>query len=50
ATDIQVLKGHPALNEAAINAVSHYEFSPAIVAGKRVPVKWQIPIRFRIES
>lgn len=49
-TNIKILKGHPLLDEAAIAAVKQYKFSPGMQRDKAVPVKWQIPIRFKLNN
>jgi protein TonB len=48
--NIKILKGHPMLNDAAIEAVKKYVFSPGMQRDKPVAVKWQIPIRFRLNN
>lgn len=49
-TQIEILKGHPMLNEAAIAAIKQYRFSPGMQRDKPIPVKWQIPMRFRLNN
>lgn len=49
-TNIKVIKGHPMLNEAAIEAIKKYKFEPGYQRDKPVKVKWQIPIRFRLSN
>ena len=49
-TQIKILKGHPMLDEAAINAVKQYRFSPGMQRDKPVKVKWRVPIRFRLKN
>lgn len=48
--NVTVLKGHPLLNEAAITAIKKYEFTAGEHKGKKVKTKWQIPIRFKLNS
>jgi periplasmic protein TonB len=47
--DLKVIKGHPMLNKAAIDAISEYRFQPGLQRGKAVRVKWVIPVRFRLK-
>ena len=49
-TAIKILKGHPMLDEAAIEAVEQYRFSPGMQRDKPVKVKWRVPIRFRLKN
>jgi periplasmic protein TonB len=49
-TDIKVIKGHPMLNQAAVDAVKLYRFKPGMQRDKPVKVKWAIPIRFRLKN
>ncbi|MCB0279257.1 MAG: energy transducer TonB [Calditrichaeota bacterium] len=49
-TEISVLRGHPMLNEAAIEAVKQYRFSPGMQRDKPIPVKWAIPISFKLRN
>ena len=49
-TDIRVIKGHPMLNQAAVDAVKQYRFKPGMQRDRPVKVKWAIPIRFRLKN
>jgi protein TonB len=40
--------GHPELDEAAVEAVRNWRFSPALREGAPVEVELEIPIRFRL--
>lgn len=45
--ELKVLKStHPAFEKPAMDAVKRWKFEPAIKAGKRVPCKMRVPIRF----
>ena len=47
---IKILKGHPMLNDAAIEAIKQYKFSPGMQRDKPVPVRWRIPISFKLRN
>jgi protein TonB len=40
--------GHDALDQAALQAVQHASFEPALQAGKPVPCRLIIPVRFKL--
>ncbi len=40
--------GHDALDQAALQAVQHAFFEPALQAGKPVPCRLIIPVRFKL--
>jgi protein TonB len=42
--------GRESLDEAALEAVDHMEFAPAMNQGKNVPVWVQLPVVFRVET
>lgn len=46
--DVRVLRGHPMLNEAAIQAARAARFRPATQQGRPVPVWVQFPVRFSL--
>jgi len=46
-TEVRVLKGHPLLNEAAIQAVKQWQYSPTLLNGTPVPVMVTAMIEFR---
>ena len=49
-TDIKVLKGLPSgLTEAAVEAVSQWEFRPATLEGKPVAVYYMVTISFSVQ-
>ncbi len=43
---IRVLKGHPLLNEAVVNAVRQWKYSPTILNGEPVPVIATVTVNF----
>ncbi len=47
-SDTRVLKGHPGLTEAAVNAVKEWRFKPATLHGKPIPVYHNLTINFRL--
>ena len=49
-TNITILKGHPMLNEAALEAAKKYRFNPGMQGDKPVSVKWNIPFNFRLRN
>jgi len=44
--DIQVLKGHPLLNDAAIEAVRQWRYIPAMLNGRPYPCAVTITLKF----
>jgi TonB family protein len=44
--DIQVLKGHPLLNDAAIEAVRQWRYIPAVLNGRPYPCTLTITLKF----
>lgn len=44
--DVKVLKGHPVLNQAAIDAVKQWKFEPYKEDGVPKPVKFTITVKF----
>jgi protein TonB len=47
-TDVTVLKGHPMLNNAAIDAVKKWKYKPAIQNGKPVKVYMTVGVDFTL--
>jgi protein TonB len=47
-TNLKVLKGHPLLNDAAIQTVSQWKYSPTIQNGEPVQVMATVSVIFRI--
>jgi TonB family protein len=45
---VRVLRGIPLLDEAAMNAVRHWEYTPTLVDGKPVPVIMTVTVNFRL--
>ena len=49
--ETKVLKGLPmGLNEAAVDAIGQWQFEPAMLDGKPVPVYYNLTINFRLEE
>jgi periplasmic protein TonB len=47
-SEVLVSSGHASLDRAALEAVRHALFSPALLAGKAVLCRVIIPIRFQL--
>jgi bla regulator protein blaR1 len=48
--NIEVIEGNEVFHESTINAIKQYRFKPAVHKGKKVKVKWAIPIRYRLKK
>jgi TonB family protein len=48
-TDAQVVSGHPLLNEAAIDAVRQWQYSPTLLNGAPVPVIATVTLIFNLK-
>lgn len=48
--NVEVLKSHPLLDEAAIDAAKQFEFTPGKVRGEAVKVWVSIPFNFKLEA
>jgi len=48
-TDVQVLRGHPVLDEAALRAVREWAYVPTLLNGVPVPVVMTVTVNFRLE-
>jgi protein TonB len=46
--EIKVLKGHPLLDEAAVNAVRQWKYSPTLLNGEPVPVIATVTVIFNL--
>lgn len=47
--DLKVLRGHPLLNEAAVQAVRQWKYSPTVLNGEPVPVLATVTVIFRLQ-
>ncbi len=47
--DIKVTKGHPLLDEAALNAVRQWKYSPTLLNGEPVPVIATVTVIFNLK-
>ncbi len=45
-TDIQVIRGHPLLNDGAVAAVQQWKYSPTLLNGEPVPVIATVTVNF----
>jgi periplasmic protein TonB len=46
--DAKVLRSHPLLKSAALDAVRHWEFTPTLLNGNPVPVVMTVTVEFRL--
>jgi TonB family protein len=49
-SNIEIIKGHPLLNNAAITAIKGYEFSSGETHGEKVNTRMQMPIHFKLNK
>ncbi len=47
-TEVRILSGHPLLNDAAIQAVKQWKYSPTVLNGEPVPVLATVTVIFQI--
>jgi protein TonB len=47
-TDVRVLRGHPLLNDASVNAVRQWKYSPTLLNGEPVPVSATVTVFFNL--
>jgi protein TonB len=47
-TDVRVLRGHPLLNDACIDAVRQWKYSPTLLNGEPVPVSATVTVFFNL--
>jgi TonB family protein len=48
--DMKVVSGPPLLYIAAMKALAKWKFEPTYLDGEPVPIKWNVSVKFRIES
>ena len=48
--DMKVVSGPPLLYMAAMKALAKWKFEPTYLNGEPVPIKWNVSVKFRIES
>lgn len=48
-TDIKVQKGHPLLNQAAIDAVKQWKYTPTVLNGEPVPITGTVNVVFKFK-
>jgi TonB family protein len=49
-TDVRVSKGHPFLNDMAVNAVSKWKYTPMMLNGEAVPVRANVTVKFSLDD
>ena len=45
-TDLKIIRGHPLLNQAAVDAVRQWKYSPTLLNGEPVPVIATVTVNF----
>jgi protein TonB len=45
-TEVNIIRGHPLLNQAAVDAVSQWKYSPTLLNGEPVPVIATVTVNF----
>ena len=45
---IKVIRGHPLLNQSAIDAVNRWVYSPTLLNGEAVPVIATVTVNFQL--
>ena len=48
--EVQVLRGHPLLNDAAVHAVRQWRFTPTLLNGTTVPVVMTVTVGFTLQK
>lgn len=48
-TSVRVLRGHPLLNQAALEAVQRWKFTPARLNDEAIPVVMTVTVQFRLQ-
>jgi len=48
--DTQVVKGHPLLSQAAVDAVKQWQYSPTLLNGERVPIIATVSVVFNLNE
>ena len=49
-TEVRTLQGPPELTQAAVDAVKQWTFEPGTLAGKPVPVIFNLTVNFKLDS
>lgn len=44
--DVKIIRGHPLLNQAAVEAVKQWKYSPTLLNGEPVPVVATVTVNF----
>lgn len=47
---VKVLKGHPLLDQAAVDAVKQWKYSPTLLNGEPVPVVATVTVEFKLSK
>ena len=45
-SDLKIIRGHPLLNQAAVDAVKQWKYSPTLLNGEPVPVIATVTVNF----
>ena len=48
-TSARVLRGHPLLDQAALDAVQQWKFKPARLNGEAIPVVMTVTVQFTLQ-
>lgn len=48
--DVRILRGHPLLDKAAIDAVRQWRYAPTLLNGQAVPVRASVEVSFKLNS
>jgi protein TonB len=48
-TSARVLRGHPLLNQAALDAVQRWKFTPARLNDETIPVVMTVTVQFKLQ-
>jgi len=48
-TSARVLRGHPLLDQAALDAVQRWRFTPARLNGEPIPVVMTVTVQFKLQ-
>jgi TonB family protein len=49
-SEARVIKGHPLLNQAAVEAIRRWIYEPFLINGVPKPVRFTVTITFRLDN